>query len=259
MKKSCFYFLLFIAFSSCVPQKKIIYLQSKGETIQNENFLNKTKKDTKIEAFDQLYISINSLDQTGYNPFKQEAITTNSLTEPAFSVLNYTVNDSGNVFLPFLGRVKLQGYTLDQAAELIQIACKKILNNAAVTIHFVNNSVTVLGEVQHPGTYTYLKGQLNIFRAIGFAGDISEYGNRKNVLLIREQGDKIYKYHLDLTKNDIIGSDYYYLRPNDILYVQPLWIRRWGIQKFNDLPFTTIFTGVTTAITTYLLYKSINK
>jgi polysaccharide export outer membrane protein len=257
MRYVIFYFLFFVLLTSCVPQKKIIYLQSKEGASPSENYPNTTKKDTKIEPFDQLYISINSLDQAGYNPFKMDGTSTNSLTESSFSVLNYTVNDSGNVFLPFLGRVKLQGYTLDQAAELIQKACKKILNNAAVTVHFVNNTVTVLGEVQRPGTYNYPKSQLNIFKVIGLAGDINEYGNRKQVLLIREQGDKIYKYHLDLTQNEIIGSDFYYLRPNDVIYIQPLWIRRWGVRNFNDLPFSVLFTGITTAITTYLLYKSL--
>lgn len=256
MKHYVIYFFCLVLLASCVSQKKIIYLQSDDSNAKQESLLGK-KRDTRIEPFDQLYITINSLDQAGFNPFKQDNGNMNSFTDAALSVLGYTVNDSGVVSLPFIGTIKLQGYTLVEAAMIIQNACKRILNNPAVSVRFVNNSITILGEVQRPGTYNYTKDQLSIFRAIGYAGDITEYGDRKNILLIREKGKMIYKYRLDLTNNDIITSDFYYLRPSDVIYVEPLWRRRWGVKVFQDLPFNLVFTGLTTVITTYLLYKSL--
>ncbi len=258
MRKSFFYLLFTVVVISCVPQKKIVYLQ----TQKNNNVASHQtakKRDTRIEPGDQLYITFNSLDQVGYNPFKQENSSTTQLSESALSVISYTVNDSGYVFLPFIGSIKVQDCSLDESAIIMQQTCKNILNNPAVSVHYVNNSWTILGEVQRPGTYTYAKNQLNVFKAIGLAGDITEYGNRRKVVLIREQGDTIHKYNLDLTRNDIVASEFYYLKPNDIIYVEPLRIRRLGIRQFNDLPINLVFTGMTTVVTTYLLYRSLRK
>lgn len=243
--RTYFYFFLFIStlFVSCVPQKKVVYVQSPNEKAEYE-FLVKNKKSLRIEPFDMLYISIKSLDQDGYNFFHQESGGTMTVSDASLSITSYTVSDSGTITLPILGRLKLQGQTLDEAATTIKNFTKNVLNNPIVTVRFANNSVTVLGEVTRPGTYPYFKEQLNIFYALGLAGDISEYGNRRKVILIREKNKIINKYELDLTKDEIFKSDYYYLRPNDILYVSPLKIRRFGMKEY---PLALILSAVTSA------------
>lgn len=252
------YFLLFIAivFASCVSQKKSVYVQSANNDKAEYRYSNDTRKNIRIEPFDILYITINSLDQPGYNFFNQEKSSTTALTEATLAVFGYTVNDSGMVNIPLVGGVKLKGLTLDEATKAITNAVKNMLNNPIVSVRFVDNTVTILGEVQHPGTYTYAKEQLSIFRAIGLAGDITEYGNRRKVTLIREKDKTVYKYYLDLTKDDIFKSEFYHLKPNDILYVQPLRVRRWGVKDIKDLPISIVLT----AITTYILFQTyINK
>jgi polysaccharide export outer membrane protein len=242
--RNYFYFLLIILFfASCVPQRKMVYVQSPNEKAEYE-FLVKNKKSLRIEPFDMLYISINSLDQSGYNFFHQENTGTMSVSDASLSILSYTVSDSGTITLPILGKIKLQGLTLDEAANSIKNFTKNVLNNPIVSVRFANNSITVLGEVSKPGTYPYFKEQLNIFYALGLAGDITEYGNRKKVTLIREKNKIINKYELDLTKDEIFKSDYYYLRPNDVLYVEPLRIRRFGMKEY---PIALLLSAITSA------------
>jgi polysaccharide export outer membrane protein len=244
LMRNYYYFLLIILFfASCVPQRKMVYVQSPNEKAEYE-FLVKNKKSLRIEPFDMLYISINSLDQSGYNFFHQETGGTMTVSDASLSILSYTVSDSGTITLPILGKLKLQGLTLDEAANSIKNFTKNVLNNPIVSVRFANNSVTVLGEVSKPGTYPYFKEQLNIFFALGLAGDITEYGNRKKVTLIREKNKIINKYELDLTTDEIFKSDFYYLRPNDVLYVEPLRIRRFGMKEY---PIALILSAVTSA------------
>ena len=247
MKNYFYYFLLIAIFllGSCVPQRKMVYVQTPNEKLENE-YLVKNKKSLRIEPFDMLYITINSLDQAGYNFFNQEngGGSSTSITDASLAVVSYTVSDSGTITLPILGKIKLQGQTLDEAALSIRNFTKNVLNNPIVSVRFVNNFVTILGEVARPGTYPYYREQLNIFYALGLSGDITEYGNRRNVTLIREKNKIINKYKLDLTKDEIFKSDFYYLRPNDVVYVEPLKIRRFGMKEY---PFTLLFSAITSA------------
>ncbi len=244
LMRNYYYLLLIVLFmASCVPQRKMVYVQSPGDKTEYE-FLVKNKKSLRIEPFDMLYISINSLDQSGYNFFHQESSGTMAVSDASLSILSYTVSDSGTITLPILGKLKLQGLTLDEAANSIKNFTKNVLNNPIVSVRFANNSITVLGEVSKPGTYPYFKEQLNVFYALGLAGDITEYGNRRKVTLIREKNKIINKYELDLTKDEIFKSDFYYLRPNDVLYVEPLRIRRFGMKEY---PIALLLSAVTSA------------
>jgi polysaccharide export outer membrane protein len=241
MKQGFLYLLLLFLLFSCVSQRNTLYVQSQGAK-SDSIYTNAKNKNIKIEPFDVLHISISSMDQPGYNFFNNEKPNVTSITEQSLAVIGYTVNDSGYVLLPILGKIKVQGSTLEEAGQTIALTCKSILNNPVVAVRFVNNTVTILGEVLHPGTYIYPKEQLSVFRAIGLSGDILEYGNRKQVILIREKNKSIQKHYLDLTSDAIFTSEYYFLRPNDVLYVQPLKIRRFGMKEF---PFALIVSAVT--------------
>ena len=236
---------------SCVPQKQLVYMQSANPTPSGEYPIG-NRKNIRIEPFDELYILVSSLDQPGYNFLKQDNVNNISISEASIALTSYTVSDSGWVLLPVLGKIKLQGLTLEEASQKVKETAKNTLNNPTVSVRFVNNSITILGEVQHPGTYTYLKQQMNIFRALGIAGDITEYGNRRKVVIIRENEKAIRKYQIDLTKDDIITSEFYYVRPNDVIYVEPLKRRWWGMKEFPFMLFMA-------AITNYVLILDYNK
>jgi polysaccharide export outer membrane protein len=231
--------ILLLLLGACVPQKHIVYFQSNAEKAAYEYSIK--RKNIIIAPADVLYITVNSLDQAGYNFFNQEKQNVTSITEQSLGILGYTVNDSGAVNIPLLGPVVVKGLTLDQASKLLVAGFKGILNNPIVSVRFVNNSVTILGDVLRPGTYTYTKEQLSIFRALGLAGDIAEYGNRRRVAIIREEDKMIHKYYLDLTNEAIFTSDYYWLKPNDVVYVEPLRIRRFGMKEY---PFALVISAV---------------
>jgi polysaccharide export outer membrane protein len=236
---------------SCVPQHKIVYLQSASEK-QATEYHNQTQKNTRIESFDLLYITINSTDQQGFNLFAQEKQSFTSISDATLAVISYAVTDSGNVHLPVIGNVSVRGLTLEQAAARIEDSAKSILSKPIVNVRFVNTNVTILGEVLRPGNYPYTNEELTIFRAIGLAGDITEYGNRKEVVLIREKNKVITKYTLDLTSDDLFKSDFYYLRPNDLIYVKPLKIRRFGMKEY---PFALVVTAVSSAFLVFYYVK----
>jgi polysaccharide export outer membrane protein len=244
MKHILLFCVLVFSMISCVPHRKILYVQSALAKTEYDYAVG-SKKSLKIEPFDVLYISILSgSDHPGFNFFRQDKLNFNSLTEASLGVLSYSVNDSGNVVLPVVGEIKIKGLTLNEAAVVIRKATQKEIIDPVVSVKFVNSSVTILGEVTKPGTYPYQNEKLNLFYAIGLAGDITEYGNRKKVVLIRETNNAVHKYCLDLTQDDIFKSDFYYLRPNDILYVEPLRIRRFGMKEY---PFALIVSAVTSA------------
>jgi len=232
-----------VLFYSCVPQHKIVYVQSPADKTVGL-YPGANKRGVTIEPFDLLYISVASAsaDPAAVNFFNQDKLNYNSLSELSLSVLSYTVSDSGAVTLPVIGKIKLQGLTLEQAAAVIRDSSVSYFSKPIVSVKYVNNNVTVLGEVAKAGTYPYTNEKLTIFNALGLAGDITEYGNRKNVVLIRETKDAVLKYRLDLTQDSIFKSPYYHLRPGDLVYVEPLKIRRFGMKEY---PFALIVSAVT--------------
>ncbi len=120
-----------------------------------------------------------------------------------------------------------------------------MISNPSVNIKFVNKTVTVLGYVNNPGRYEFYDQRINIFQALGYARDVAEYGNREKVMLIREENNVITRNYIDLTDENLLASYYYYVKTNDVIYVEPLKRRHWGIDTF---PFTLILTSISTFV-----------
>jgi polysaccharide export outer membrane protein len=121
-----------------------------------------------------------------------------------------------------------------------------------VTVKLVNRFVSVLGEVFHPGHYSYSQEKMTIFDAIGLAGDITDFGNKSEVILTRNEDGKNTRIPLDLSKSEILASEYYYIQPNDIIYIKPMPKKFWNMREF---PFTVIFSTITTAILVYTVVR----
>jgi polysaccharide export outer membrane protein len=151
-----------------------------------------------------------------------------------------------------IGNIFVKGKTLPEVSITIKDSLYHILNQPIVTVKLVNRYISVLGDVRSPGHYSFSQEKLSIYDAIGYAGDITDYGDRNHVILVRNENGQNIRANLDLTKSDILASDYYYLRPNDIVYVKPLRNKFWGMRQF---PFSLIFSTITTGLLIYNIFK----
>ncbi|WP_317044481.1 polysaccharide biosynthesis/export family protein [Hymenobacter crusticola] len=189
----------------------------------------KNKVDTKIYPDDLLSITVSSLNPEANILFNNGTIqsgTTNSLAASSKANEGYLVDKNGSINFPVLGKVKLGGLTKEQAIEKMTSEIKNHVKNPIVNIRFINFRITVIGEVTHPSTFTIPNERINIIEALGLAGDMTAYGKRENMLIIREKEGVRSVVKVDLTNKDILNSPYFYLQQNDILYVEPARIKQ---------------------------------
>jgi polysaccharide export outer membrane protein len=235
--------ILLIFTTSCVPTKQVNYFNDLNELLE-PGVNPRTQK--LIMPFDKLYIIVLSIDpQTSqiFNP------TEEMRSGAGNGVLGYLVDESGNVNFPFVGNIKVVSLTTAQASEKIQKALNDYVSNTSVTVKYIDNQITVMGEVQHQGVYPFTQDKLNIYEALGLGGGLTQYGDRKKVILIRDEGGKIMHYRLDLSDSKIAGKDYYYILPNDVIVVEPL---KAISSSYQNITYTTILSSITTLIAVLL-------
>ncbi len=239
--------------SSCVTQRKVEYLQDSNMNMKS--FKEAELPDYKLKPNDELYIQINSLDEAAANIFsnnREESIYLGNIQPYGASLMSYSVDKDGFLLLPVIGKIHVEDKTLSQVGVILKDSLNHILNQPIVTVKLVNRYVSVLGEVRNPGHFPYAQDKITIYDALGLAGDITDYGNRNKVILIRNINGENIRINVDITKSDILASDYYNLRPNDIVYVKPLRNKFWGMRQF---PFTILFSTLTTALLFYSIFK----
>ena len=193
-----------------------------------------------------MYIKISGLDEETYKFFNKESSDRQYMSNNASIYLNsYAVDDSGYVNFPFIGKILVKNLTIEQTKELIQKNVSEYLNQATVFVKLVNYNITLLGEFKNPGIYTVYNDKISIMEAFGLAGDLTDYGNRKNITLIRQTNQGSIVNYIDLTDKKLLQSEYYFLMPGDIIYVQPMRAKSLGLRTF---PFATLLSTITTLI-----------
>jgi polysaccharide biosynthesis/export protein len=233
-------FLLLVLTVSCVPVTQLSYFNDINEL--DEPGVN-PRAQKLITPFDKLYIKVLSIDpQTSAIFNSSEEIRYGSSNS---SVIGYMVDEAGNINFPFVGNINVGGLTTAKAGEKVQKALNDYVSNTSITVKYIDNQVTILGEVQRQGVYTFSQDKLNIYEALGLGGGITRYGNRKNVILIRNEGDKIIHYRLNLSTSKIAGKDTYYVVPNDVIVVEPL---KAISSSYQNITYTTVLTSITTLI-----------
>ncbi len=239
---------------SCVTQRDVEYLQDKNKNIKAFN--EAEFPDYRLKSNDELYIQIKSLDVGAANIFSstgnQSAWTPGISSPYEASLMSYSIDKEGYLLLPVIGNVFVKGKTLSEVTVILRDSLYHVLNQPVVSVKLVNRYISVLGEVKNPGHYPYSQDKLSIYDAIGIAGDITDYGNRNKVVLVRNEVGQNIIYNLNLNKSKILASGLYYLRPNDIIYVKPLRNKFWGMREF---PFTILFSTITTGLLIYSILK----
>ena len=228
MKIKSFITFCFFAFllASCSSYKNVPYLQNPEAVNEFEGVL--PLYDATIMPKDLLTITVNTTDPEAAAPFNLtvqtsiNAARTSSLTQQP-TLQQYLVNNEGTIDFPVLGRIKVGGLTKNAAEDLNREKLADYLNEVPiVTVRMANYKIAVLGEVAHPGMFTVSNEKVNIFEALAMAGDLTIWGMRENVKLIREDAaGKREIIMLNLNDAEIVTGPYYYLQQNDILYVNP--------------------------------------
>ena len=191
----------------------------------------------RLEPHDELFISVSSLVPAAtaqYNlPLANPATGGSLQTTTSPRQQTYIVDSKGDINFPVLGKLHVQGLTTEQLAEDITARISKEVKDPTVRVELVNFKVSVLGEVRMPGTMTIPGERVTILDALGQAQDMTEYADRANVLLIREEDGKAQYHYLDLNKSDVMTSPYYYLQQNDVVIVPPNKVRQ-DNSKYNS-------------------------
>ncbi len=213
-----FLFLL----TSCASKKDILYYQNIENISLNDNQYNPVLKSDDI-----LMIIVSSPNPEAAMPYNLTTISVPSISNNMESVggqfrhQTYLIDKEGNIQFPNLGTIKLGGLTRTEAMNLLMEKLKFYIKDPIVTLRITNFKVTVQGEVVRPGVYNIESERITLPEALSRAGDLTIYGNRKNILIIREiDGLKTYNF-VDITQPDFINSDFYYLSQNDLIVVEP--------------------------------------
>jgi polysaccharide biosynthesis/export protein len=235
--------LILIFTASCVPVKQLSYFNDLNELVE-PGINPRTQK--MIMPFDKLYIKVISIDAPTNQIFNDNEEMRSGSSN---GVLGYLVDEAGNVNFPFVGNINVAKLTTAQASEKIQKALGDYVSNISVTVKYIDNQITVMGEVQHQGVYLFIQDKLNIYEALGLGGGLTQYGDRKKIILIRNEGTKIMHYRLDLSNSKIAAKDYYYILPNDVIVVEPL---KAISASYQNITYTTILSSITTLIAVLL-------
>lgn len=220
IKKVFFFLSVILIFSSCASKKSFLYFNGASDGEQQ----NSLKYETTLQPDDVLFITVTAADPelaNEYNLLFINARSTEMRTMTDSTLYSYLIDQKGEVDFPVLGKIKLGGLTRLQAEEKIKDLLKDKIINAGVSIRVLNFEITVAGEVVRPGVQLVDGDRITIFEAISRCGDLTIYGKRKNVKVIREKDGVRTIATLDLTDPNIINSPYYYLAHNDLIYVEP--------------------------------------
>jgi polysaccharide biosynthesis/export protein len=236
---------LILALGSCVPQKKLQYLIAEEP---EEIYENTYKKIYNVQPGDNLYIQVLGLDTQTTELFSiQPGGAYNQYLNNELSVYlsSYTVDPDGFIEFPIIGNVLVKDKNIDEIKALVQEAINEYMRDATVIVKLVNYKISVLGEVIRPGQYPVFQTHINIFEALAKAGDMGQWGDRKKVQLIRRTIEGSQVYELDLSNRKILESEFFYLMPDDVIYVKPMKAKTFA---FTTFPYSIVFSTVTTTL-----------
>jgi polysaccharide export outer membrane protein len=258
--KKCIFFLFItisLVFTSCIPTQDLIYLQKKDGADVESSISAVMAKPYRLQTNDVLSVSIKAIDPKLVAIFNTTNQGEAGKSESGLYFEGFTVDDHGNIRMPILGNINVIGFTLDEIRIIIE---KQLLAeyfnkeaNIFVIVKLAGFKYTINGEVGSTGTKILFQENVSIMEAIANAGDITITGDRKAVTVIRKTPTGVQMHDLDLTDVKVMNSPYFYLQPNDYVYVKPLKQKTWGTGKTGIESLGTVITLLSLATTTFLL------
>lgn len=247
--------LLAVVFASCVPQKKMLYLKNAEMATENisREYVNDRTIDYKLQPGDNLYIHVvNTIDERSAASINGDVRGYLS-SDANIYLQTTTIDKEGRVEMPLVGKIEVKNLTVDEAKNKLQTAINTYINGSMLVVKLASFNVTLLGEVSRPGMYKVYQSQINLFEAMSLAGNMTNFAKKSEVKIIRQTDNGSEIVTVDMGQADILSSPYYYLKPNDIVYVEPLKIKQWG---FTTFPYSTVFSIVTLGVTLYSIFRN---
>lgn len=212
--------------TGCVEQRRLPYLQGRAYSGTSPVAVPNDRPRYRVQASDVLSVRVQSVQPEFNDLFNTSDARGMLNSDPGVLFLSgYSVTETGDITLPTVGKLKVVGLTVEEVQALVQQHVATYVKGANVVVKLLSFKVTVLGEVRSPGRYYVYNAQATVLEGLGLAGDLTEFGNRQNVKLVRQTPTGSEVVLLDLTDANLLHSPYYYLLPNDALYVEPLKAR----------------------------------
>ncbi|MBQ4420553.1 MAG: polysaccharide export protein [Bacteroidales bacterium] len=264
----CTVVLAILLLASCTSQKNLIYFQNDDLKSDNqpdtmlykyENGYTNSSPEYKLQPHDMIYVQIySSLDNASSTLFQATGQNQNSSqgSDQSLYLTSYEVDNDGNVDLPTIGKINVLGMSIEEAQNAIKQKAEEFSEGITVTCRMVTFRIKVAGEVNNPGIYTFYQPSVNIFDALLAAGDLTYYGNRQKVRIVRKSETEDAIYTLDIRKASVMKNKNYYLRPGDIVYVEPNKNTK-TLQTINT-PLTTITSSLSLIASVIAIIVSIN-
>ncbi len=250
--------LIISVVSSCVPQKKMLYMRVRSEADTLKEFKNNRKVTYKVQNGDNLYIKIVSMDET-----------TNTLLNPMGSgggggssggggnyLSSYTITEEGYLDFPLVGKLYVKNKTVEEITEILTEQLNNYIKEFVVIIKLVNFNITILGEISSPGQYQIFQTDINMFEAIAMAGDMTDFSVRDKVLVIRKTKDGSSVHTVDMSSRSFLSSDYFYLQPDDIIYVKPMKGKQFS---FSNFPYGMVMSTISFALAMIAFFSVMNQ
>lgn len=254
--------------ASCTSQKNLIYFQNDDLKSDNqpdtmlykyENGYTNSSPEYKLQPHDMIYVQIySSLDNASSALFQSttQSGSTMQANDNTLYLTSYEVDNDGNIDLPTIGKINVLGMSIEEAQNAIKQKAEEFSEGITVTCRMVTFRIKVAGEVNKPGIYTFYQPSVNIFDALLAAGDLTYYGNRQKVRIVRKSETEDAIYTLDIRKASVMKNKNYYLRPGDIVYVEPNKNTK-TLQTINT-PLTTITSSLSLIASVVAIIVSIN-
>ncbi|MCX7954391.1 MAG: polysaccharide biosynthesis/export family protein [Bacteroidales bacterium] len=223
---------MFLFSTSCTSYKSTAYLQGLSENDSVTTYY--LGNIYKLQKGDIIYIKIISFNRDITQLFNIEDVTSFGQINNAYIYYKgYCIDDNGEINMPIIGNVYILNKTISEVEYILKEKIKNYLTDFYINVKYGGFKITILGEVKNPGINYFYTNKVTIFEALGSAGDLTDYGNRKNILLLRQTTNGLKIFRINLLKKDLFKQPYYYIQPNDILYVEPVKTKNWRLNSYN--------------------------
>lgn len=257
VKLVCFSVVAAVALmTSCVSQKKVLMLQNEVmlDSVASVEYVNKRSFSYKVQPGDNLYIRVSSMDKNFSSFFNQTntgstfttGTTQNSAGNASVYLNGFTVSDEGLIDFPYAGKIYVKDLTVDEIQQKMQTIIDEYQKETIVYVKLGIFNLTILGEVNKPGQYQVYQSDINLLQALALAGNPTDFANRKEVKIVHQTTEGSQVVRVNINDADILSNPNYYLKPNDIIYVEPMSIKRWG---FTSVPYSLVISMLSLGVT----------